>query len=71
MTKIKLGFLAIALMGAVGAFAGKAADTITYEDANNQSITEQEYLDCPNTVSTLCGQKLDNGHVVETRVWDF
>ncbi|MBS1533111.1 MAG: hypothetical protein JSU01_22620 [Bacteroidetes bacterium] len=68
MTKIRLGLLAIALLGTAAAFAGKSGDTFSYEDANGNPITLQQYNNCLGS-TTLCGQKIDDQtqQVVETR----
>ena len=69
MKNIKLSLLGIALLAAGAAFAGKAGDTFSYQNASGGSITQSQYLACPDNGSTLCGKKIDDQthQVVETR----
>jgi hypothetical protein len=72
MKKMKLGLLAVALLGTAAAFAGKAGDTFSYQNGSGGTISQAQYLSCPNTSLTLCGQKIDNQtqQVVEVRYYN-
>ena len=72
MKKIKLSLVAVALLGTVAAFASRSGDSFSYEDENSNPISQSQYLACPNTSVSLCGQKIDDDtqEVVETRKYN-
>ena len=47
MKKIRLSLLAVALLGTIAAFAGKAGDTYSYENGSGASITLAQFNACP------------------------
>jgi hypothetical protein len=65
MKRVKVSLAVLAVIFAAGsAFTTKA---ITYKNASGQTITETQYLACPNTNQVTCGIKYNNGTEVERR----